>query len=983
MEETKKVVEVFKDVEDKAIGNCKIANINLYKKSNKLELELLAIDAIASISISKFENYLKQRFNVKSVEINVIYEDNGEIISKEAKKIKKDKDEIKEDNNPFIIGKKLDKKAVKINIVDIDINSRNVNVEGNIISTELRETKTGYIFIKFDLYDNTSTIVCKAFVKESKDLDKNREAAKKIYDRLKKAKGVCLTGNVTYDPYAKELNIMCNHVLETAGLQKKERIDESKEKRVELHAHTKMSAMDGAVTAENLVKQAINWGMKSIAITDHGVVQAFPEAYKASKTKDDGQLIKIIYGVEAYLVSDRDGVETDTKEELETSEYCILDIETTGLSPINDKITEIGAAKMKNGKLVEAFECFVNPEISIPLNITQLTGITDEMVKNAETIDQVLPKFLEFVGNATIVAHNADFDMGFIKYNVHKLGLKLQNKYIDTLAISRRIFPEFEKHKLGIIAENLGIEVDNAHRALDDVRTLAQIFKIMLNKLKDKDNEYKMNIKNMDNNHAIILVKTPAGLKNLYKLISLSHIDYFYKKPRIPKSMYTKYSDGLMIGTACEQGELFRALVLEKTDEEVKEIAKFYDYLEIQPNGNNAFLIKDPLIHTIQNEEDLNNINRKIVKLGEELKKPVVATCDVHFLNPEDEIYRKILMAGQGYVDADNQSPLYLKTTDEMLKEFEYLGKEKAYDVVIKNTNKISDMCENIRPIPSKICTPKIEGAEEEIEQLAYAKAREIYSDQLPKIVQNRLEKELNSIIKNGFASMYIIAQKLVLKSLEAGYLVGSRGSVGSSFVAYLTDVTEVNPLPAHYICPGCKYSEFENYDIPNGIDLPSKICPNCGRELNKNGIDIPFETFLGFDGDKAPDIDLNFSGEYQAEIHRYTEELFKTGKTYKAGTISTIAEKTAIGFVMGYFNERGITISNAEINRLKYGIMGIKRTTGQHPGGIIVVPEGHTIEEFCPIQRPADNDKTDIITTHFDFHSIDESLLKLDILRT
>ena len=644
--------------------------------------------------------------------------------------------------------------------------------------------------------------------------------------------------------------------------------------------------------------------------------------------------------------------------------------------------------KVKNGKVIDEFSCFVNPEKPIPQKVIEVTNITDDMVKDAETIDKVMPKILEFVGDSVLVAHNADFDIGFLKYNAKVLGLSMENTYIDTLRLAKALFPDYKKYKLGIIAENLGIEVLVAHRALDDVDTTVKVFNVMIDMLKNKGVKTVNDIdsvtmgntdyKRLPTYHAIILAKDYVGLKNLYKLVSLSHLHYFYKKPRILKSLYKKYSEGLILGSACEQGELYRAIIAGKSEEEIEEIAKDYDYLEIQPIGNNMFMVRN---ETVPDTKALEDINKRIVELGDRLGKPVVATCDVHFMDPQDEIYRRILMAGQGYDDADEQAPLYLRTTEEMLKEFEYLGEEKAYEVVVTNTNKIADMCERISPISPEKCPPHIEGCEQTIRDIGYNKAHELYGDPLPQIVEERLSKELDSIIKNGFSVMYIIAQKLVWKSNEDGYIVGSRGSVGSSFAAYATGITEVNSLPPHYRCPKCKFSDFTDYGFQCGFDLPDKDCPKCGTKLIKDGIDIPFETFLGFNGDKEPDIDLNFSGEYQAKAHRYTEVIFGKGTTFKAGTVGTVADKTAFGYVKKYYEERSIPVNNAEVLRLAAGCTGIKRTTGQHPGGIIVVPKGREIYEFTPVQHPADDPNSDIITTHFDYHSIDQNLLKLDIL--
>ena len=877
------------------------------------------------------------------------------------------------------MGRSANIKADLIKIADISVDTDRVCLEGDRIGEiESRELKSGKFLIAFKVYDGSSTMVCKSFV--------TAEQVKTVECRLKSAKGVKIEGNAKYDPFAKEIGVIANVILETAGRKKEKRMDNAKEKRVELHMHTQMSQMDGLTACEDLLKRAVSWGWKSIAITDHGVVQAFPDAHKyLGKAGAD---LKVIYGVEAYLVPDKDSCVSFTKgQELDT-EYCVLDIETTGLSFRTEKITEFGIMKYKNGEVIDSFECFVNPEKPIPEEVVNITHITDEMVKDAPTIDQIMPKVLDFIGDSVLVAHNADFDIGFIKYNCKQLGLELNNTYIDTLRLAKDLFPDYKKYKLGLIADNLGIKVEVAHRALDDVDTLVKVFQVMLKMLKEKgaktladiDNleAEKVDFRKLPSYHAIILAKDLVGLKNLYKLVSYSHLDYFYKKPRILKSIYRKHSEGLILGSACEAGELYRAIVAGKTEEEIEKIANDYDYLEIQPLGNNQFMVRNG---TVQDEEGLKEINKKIVELGEKLNKLVVATCDVHFMDPQDEIYRRILMAGQGYDDADEQAPLYLRTTDEMLNEFSYLGDEKAYEVVVTNTNKIADMCEKISPISPEKCPPHIEGCEETIKTIAFTKAHELYGNPLPEIVQERLDKELNSIIKNGFSVMYIIAQKLVWKSNEDGYIVGSRGSVGSSFVANMTGITEVNSLPPHYRCPNCKYSDFKDYGYACGFDLPDKDCPKCGTKMVKDGIDIPFETFLGFNGDKEPDIDLNFSGEYQAKAHKYTEVIFGKGTTFKAGTVGTVADKTAFGYVKKYYEERGIPVNNAEVERISVGCTGVKRTTGQHPGGIIVVPKGREIFEFTPVQHPADDPTSDIITTHFDYHSIDQNLLKLDIL--
>ncbi len=743
----------------------------------------------------------------------------------------------------MIFGRSAKIKGTPIKITDISPETENVVITGEAIrvdSNDMRSKPDKSILI-FDVYDGTSTITCKAFVEKAKLKD---------YKKKIDGKGVKVDGVARYDNFAKEITVMANSIFESEGLKKFKREDNAEHKRVELHMHTQMSQMDGITPCEDLIKRAISWGWDSIAITDHGVVQSFPEAHKLlEKTKAK---IKVIYGVEAYFAPDKDPCVFNSKGQSIDTEYSVLDLETTGISYLTEKITEIGIIKIKNGEIIDTFETFVNPEKHIPEKVQEITHITDDMVKDSPTIDKILPKMIEFIGDSVVVTHNTDFDVSYLKYNYEQYGYKFNNTYLDTLRLAKAMYPEFKRYKLGLIAERLGIEVEVAHRALDDVKTLVQVFNKMIENAKGKkattiddfNNKYETDFKNLPTYHMIILAKNYVGLKNLYKLISYSHLNYFYKKPRILKSVLNKYREGLIIGSACEAGEVYRAILEGKPEEEIEEIAKYYDYLEIQPIGNNEHLKREG---RVQDDEALRNINRKIVELGDKLGKLTVATCDVHFMDPQDEIYRRILQAGQKYDDADMQAPLYLRTTEEMLKEFEYFGEEKAYELVVTNTNKIADMCEKIKPISGEKCPPHIPGCEQTIKDITFEKAHRLYGDPLPDIVQERLDKELDSIIRNGFSVMYIIAQKLVWKSNEDGYIVGSRGSVGSSLVAYMTGITEVNSLQAHYRCPNCKYSDFTDYGYKNGFDLPDKNCPKCGHKLDKDGMDIPFETFLGF----------------------------------------------------------------------------------------------------------------------------------------
>lgn len=873
-----------------------------------------------------------------------------------------------------IIGKDIDSEDI-CDIKTVGPESGKVCVQGEIfLMDDPRTLNTGKTLICFCVTDYTSSIKVKAFL--------TKQQAENALQTIVKGAYVKIRGEAQIDSFSRELVLFARDMMIKT---KKEKLDTAKQKRVELHLHSQMSAMDGVTPISDLVKRAAKWGHKAIAITDHGVVQAYPEAFEAGKKNN----IKIIYGMECYLADDPLPVVYFANEHSLQDGFVVFDIETTGLDPNNNMITEIGAVKIVNGREVERFSSFVNPGMPIPDNIVKLTGINNDMVAEAPGYEQAIPAFLDFAQNFPLVAHNASFDMSFIRMCAHKLRINVGNPVIDTLQLCRYLFPELKKHKLDIVAKHLNIRLENHHRAVDDAVAAMQIFVRCLEILKDKGAQTLTDVQKMFEGsfditksklyHAVILVRNTCGLKNLYKIVSESHLKYFHKKPRVPKRLLVAHREGLILGSGCESGELYTAIVEKKPDEVIEAIAKFYDYLEIQPLGNNDFLVRK---EKVQSYDELKQINRKIAELGDKLGKPVVATCDVHFMDPHDEVFRRILMAGQGYEDADDQAPLYFRTTDEMLEEFSYLGEDKAYEVVIKNTNRIADMIEEIAPVPPGTYPPKMEGAEEQIKSLAYEKAKQVYGEPLPEIVEKRLEKELNSIINNGFSVMYLIAQKLVAKSLSDGYLVGSRGSVGSSFVANMVGITEVNSLEPHYICTNCKYSEFfTDGSFECGFDLPDKNCPNCGMPLKKDGYDIPFETFLGFEGDKEPDIDLNFSGEYQPVAHKYTEELFGEGHVFRAGTIATVADKTAYGFVKKYVEQKNIPATSAEISRLTMGCTGVKRTTGQHPGGIMIVPQDKEIYDFSPIQRPADDTGTDTITTHFDYHFLHGSILKLDIL--
>ena len=897
----------------------------------------------------------------------------------------RDRGSYKRSDNPDVVyGRDFDEEAIRIEQIMGEMGE--VVIRGQILSMDERPIRGEKTILMFSITDFTDTIMVKMFCKnEYLDEIKNGGVAKGAFLKIK--------GVTTIDRFDSELTIGSVIGIKKIPSFVSTRMDTSPVKRVELHCHTKMSDMDGVSDVKDIIKRAMKWGHKAIAITDHGDVQAFPDANHAIGKDDD---FKIIYGMEAYLVDDLKGLVEHPMGQSFADTFVVFDLETTGFSPSKNQIIEIGAVKVVNGSITERFSTFVNPKVPIPFEIEQLTSINDDMVLDAPTIDEILPKFMEFCQDAVMVAHNADFDMSFIKHNCSALGLECEKTVLDTVALSRVLLPALNRFKLDTVAKALNVSLAHHHRAVDDAVCTAEIFVKLVEMLRDRGVETmedldqmesytEETIRKMPSYHAIMLAQNDIGRVNLYRLVSDSHIKYYNRRPKIPKSEFMKYREGILLGSACEAGELYRTLLRGSSQEEVARIVQFYDYLEIQPLGNNAFMLrtdKEP----VESEEDLKDINRQIVELGEQFNKLVVATCDVHFLDPEDEVYRRIIMAGKGFKDADDQAPLFLRTTEEMLKEFEYLGSEKAEEVVIENTNKIANMCEKISPVRPDKCPPVIENSDGMLREICYTRAHEIYGEDLPPVVVERLERELNSIISNGFAVMYIIAQKLVWKSNEDGYLVGSRGSVGSSFVATMAGITEVNPLSPHYICSNCHYVDFDSdlvksYAGKAGCDMPDRNCPHCGQKLIKEGFDIPFETFLGFKGNKEPDIDLNFSGDYQSKAHKYTEVIFGDGQTFRAGTIGTLADKTAFGYVKNYYEERGVHKRNCEIDRIVQGCVGVRRTTGQHPGGIIVLPLGENIYSFTPVQHPANDMSTDIITTHFDYHSIDHNLLKLDIL--
>jgi DNA polymerase-3 subunit alpha (Gram-positive type) len=903
---------------------------------------------------------------------------------------------VKYSDDPDVIyGRGFTGEEEEISISQIISEMGEVTIKGKVISVDSREIRGEKTILMFAVTDFTDTIMVKMFLRN--------ENLPEIAPAISKGKFLKIKGITMVDKFDGEITISSVTAIKKIVDFTSSRKDISPYKRVELHCHTKMSDMDGVSSAKDLIKRAIAFGHPALAITDHGVVQGFTDAFHAIndikkdyKKKEQELNFKILYGMEAYLVDDLKEVITNATEESLQGDYVVFDLETTGFSPVTNKIIEIGAVKVSHGEIVDSFESFVNPKEPIPFRIEQLTSINDAMVMDAPEIAVVLPQFLEFCKGCVLIAHNADFDMSFIIENCKQLGLPQEYVYGDTVAMARVLLPTLAKHKLDNVAKAVGVSLEHHHRAVDDARCTAEIFVKFIDMYAARNvytlkevNTYSQSspelVQKLPTHHAILLATSEVGRIHLYELVSNSHLIYYKQRPRVPKSDLIKHREGILVGSACEAGELFQAIVGGRDEREIARLVDFYDYLEIQPIGNNMFMIESDRYST-SSVEELQDYNRRIVELGKQFHKPVVATCDVHFLDPEDEVYRRIIMAGKGFKDADNQAPLYLRTTEEMLAEFAYLGEQTAYEVVVENTNKIADMCEYIEPVRPDKCPPVIENSDETLRKICYDRAHEMYGDPLPEIVEERLARELKSIINNGFAVMYIIAQKLVWKSNEDGYLVGSRGSVGSSFVATMAGITEVNPLKPHYYCKKCHYVDFDS-DTVNahvggaGCDLPDATCPNCGDALIKDGFDIPFETFLGFYGDKEPDIDLNFSGEYQSKAHAYTEVIFGKGQTFRAGTIGTLADKTAFGYVKNYFEERGDRKRTCEINRIVEGCTGVRRTTGQHPGGIVVLPHGENINSFTPVQHPANDMTTSIITTHFDYHSIDHNLLKLDIL--
>lgn len=988
-----KIEVVFPDIDSAGKITAEVEKIKISRRRRKIEL--LLSDKVQEDVLTRFEEELKERYRLNSVRVTEpeITEDDYSEEPVMYITVKKNNN----GNTPVTFGKAkitdvIYGSSIRSELTPIkQINDETGRVcfRGELFGVETKDItskKSGKSFhlVIFDVTDRTDSITCQMFIEAD---EKGDAAFSEVKDKLKVGKNIVVRGKAQYNEYARETVVMANGICETEPPPA--RVDTAEEKRVELHLHTQMSAMDGVSSAKELINRAADWGHKAIAITDHGVVQSFPDALKAS---GNNEKIKIIYGMEGYLVDDSKGITENAKDQTLDTDFVVFDIETTGLTCGKDKITEIGAVKISGGEVVSRWSTFVNPEMPIPENIVKLTGITDEMVQDAPIIDNILGDFLEFCKGCVLVAHNAGFDTSFIKADALRCGFDYDFTVLDTVVLARCLYPELKNHRLDNLTKHLKILLENHHRAVNDGKATADVFIKMLEDLKDKgisklselNTHFDMRLASMRTKsyHIILLAKNLKGIRNLYEMVSASQLNYFYRQPRIPRSLIEEKREGIIVGSACEAGELFTAVTDDASDEKLEKIASFYDYLEIQPIGNNEYMKRSEDFPDVNTDEDLQNFNRKIVELGEKINKPVCATCDVHFIDPEGAEFRKILMHYKGFSDADFQAPLFFRTTEEMLEEFSYLGEEKAYEVVVKNTNLIADMVEPVRPIPTEKCPPEIDGAQDDIVNDSFRKAKSIYGDPLPDVVQERLDKELYSITTYGFSVMYKIAQELVRKSLSDGYLVGSRGSVGSSFVAFLSDITEVNSLPPHYVCPNCKNAEFLPVGTGlHGCDLEDKVCPKCGTEYIKDGHDIPFETFLGFKGDKEPDIDLNFSGDYQPTIHKYTETYFGEGFVFRAGTIGTVAEKTAFGYVKKYAEEHGISIRNAEMKRLAAGCVGVKRTTGQHPGGIIVVPFKNNIHEFCPVQHPADDPNSDIITTHFDYHSIDQNLLKLDEL--
>ena len=899
------------------------------------------------------------------------------------------KEKASADSEEFFFGKAFRGNSVPMKELNLDMGS--VVVEGRVFAVDHRELKKRNAWvISFDMTDNTGSVRVKRFLE-------NREA-KAILERVNVGSELRVQGRITVDKFDNEM-VLQPYSMTAGSLQKRQDLHEGM-KRVELHLHTTMSNMDALTDTAAAVKQAAAWGHRAIAITDHGVAQSFPDAMKAAskaKVKGTDENIKVIYGCEGYYVNDVDDrIVVHGRQNMSfDEEYVAFDLETTGLSSQYDRIIEIGAVVMKNGVETERFQTFVDPERPLDKKITELTGISQEMLVGAPKIGDVLPKFLEFVGDRVLVAHNSDFDTGFIRAACTELGLNYDLTAVDTLVLSQNMLPHLNRHKLDIVANALSLPDFNHHRAADD----AFICGLIMARLMDQMRE-QLGIKELQQvnaamvglrgkgkvgerqaKHIILLAKNQVGLRNLYHLISDSNLKYFKRVPRIPKSALMELREGLIIGSACEAGELFQAILDRKSDDEIKRIAEFYDYLEIQPIANNRFMLARGMA---KDDEELREYNRTVVRIAEEMGKPVIATGDVHFLNPEDEIFRHILLATKGFDDCDRDNPLYFRTTDDMLQEFSYLGEEKAYEAVVTNPNLIADMCETLRPVPYNLFAPKIENSVEDLKALVYGKFHRLYGENPPESFVKRLETELNDIISCHYDVIYMSAQKLVQNSLDHGYLVGSRGSVGSSIVAFMSGITEVNSFPPHYRCPNpqCKHTVL---DVPKeyncGADLPDAVCPKCGTKMEKDGFNIPFETFLGFGGDKVPDIDLNFSGEYQAKAHAYCVEMFGKSHVFRAGTIGTVAEKTAFGYVKKYLSERGLTAPRAEENRLASGCVGVRRTTGQHPGGLVVIPQENEIWDFCPVQHPADDPNSDQITTHFEYHSMEDNLLKLDML--